>query len=187
LALRWAATSTTYSSIKGSHTKAYDISVCERMRFGYLMHTSFTFQILGHTPVYVVLYIEVTFVLDMFIYQRLPAYRIYVTHTLIVSTTYAWYARHTLNTLKVRYSYVIRTMSIHYACVHKVLWSIGVVLNIDNKFSWKVHTLLKICIRNTYAIVWLHLESGRSVKVLKVLAWRVLVTLTIFFFYKVIS
>jgi len=42
--------------------------------------------------------------LDMFkIYQRMQAYRLYVTHTLTIRTAYAGYARHTLNALEVRY------------------------------------------------------------------------------------
>ena len=46
--------------------------------------------------------------LDMFkIYQRMRAYRIYVTHTLAIRMAYAGYARHTLNTLKVCYSYAM--------------------------------------------------------------------------------
>jgi len=52
------------------------------------------------------------YVLDMFIYHRLRA-------------------RHTLNTLKVRYSYVTRSLSIHYSYVRKDLSSIGGVLNLD--------------------------------------------------------
>jgi len=51
--------------------------------------------------------------LDMFkIYQRMRTYRIYATHTLTIRTAYAGYARHTLNTLKVRYSYVMNTLLI---------------------------------------------------------------------------
>ena len=57
---------------------------------------------------YVVLYAEIKLFLDMFkIYERMRAYRIYVTHTLTIRTAYARYARHTLNTLKVCYSYVM--------------------------------------------------------------------------------
>jgi len=53
------------------------------------------------------------FFVDMFkIYQRMRAYRINVTHTLTIRTAYAGYARHTLNTLKVRYSYVMNTLVI---------------------------------------------------------------------------
>ena len=39
-------------------------------------------------------------------------YRIYVTHTLTIHTAYAGYANHTLNTLKVRYSYAMNTLLI---------------------------------------------------------------------------
>ena len=53
--------------------------------------------------------------LDMFkIYQRMRANRIYVTHTLTIRTAYAGYARHTLNTLRVRYSYVMNTLVIRW-------------------------------------------------------------------------
>jgi len=44
--------------------------------------------------------------------QNLSAFRIYVTHTLDIHTAYAGYARHTLNTLKVRYSYPMNTLLI---------------------------------------------------------------------------
>jgi len=40
----------------------------------------------------------ILFLLDMLkIYQRMPAYRIYVTHTLTIPMAYAKYARHTLD------------------------------------------------------------------------------------------
>ena len=44
------------------------------------------------------------------IYQRMQAYRIYVTHTQTIRMAYAVYARHTLNTLEVRYSYVVNML-----------------------------------------------------------------------------
>ena len=46
------------------------------------------------------------------IYQRMRAYRIYVTHTLTILTAYTRYASHTLNTLKVRYSYAMNMLLI---------------------------------------------------------------------------
>jgi len=69
------------------------------------------------------------------------AYRMYVTHTLTIRTAYTGYARHTLdihlihtlNTLKVRYSYVRGTLSIRYSYVCKGKWSIGGVYSCTYK------------------------------------------------------
>jgi len=99
------------------------------------------FQICWHRSVYAVLYTEVNRFLDMFkMYQRVRAYRIYVTHTL----TCAGHARHTLYVLKVRCSYVIRKLSIRHTYVCKGLWS-KVFLKFAYAFS--------ICICKAYAIV----------------------------------
>ena len=60
--------------------------------------------------------------------QRMRAYRIHVG-----------YARHTPNMLKVRYVYVIRTLSIRYTYVCKRPWSIGGILKFES--YKKNHTL----------------------------------------------
>jgi len=102
---------------KRSHTTAYDIRVCERISL-YVRHKWGTFLIRWQTSV---LYAETNFLGDIFkIYQRMRAHRIYVTHTLTMCTTHAGYARHTLYMLKLRYSCVLRTLSIQ-AC--KGVWS----------------------------------------------------------------
>jgi len=74
------------------------------------------------------------YVLDMFIYHRLLV-------------------RHTLNTLKVRYAYVTRSLSIHCSYVCKDLSSIGGVLNLGicayvKLVIWNVRriTISKMCI-----------------------------------------
>ena len=55
-------------------------------------------NLLTYVGVRCIIYAEIKLFLDMFkIYQRLRAYRIYVTHTLTIPTAYAGYARHTLN------------------------------------------------------------------------------------------
>jgi len=64
---------------------------------------------------YVVLYAETKLFLDMLkIYQRIRAYRIYVTHTLTIGTAYAGYARHTLITHKVHYAYACYNLHMQY-------------------------------------------------------------------------
>ena len=106
---------------KRSHTTAYDIRVCERISL-YVRHKWGTFLIRWQTTVYLVLYAETNLLFgETFkIYQRMRAHSIYVTHTLTKCTTHAGYARHTFYMLKLRYSCVLRTLSLQ-AC--NGLWS----------------------------------------------------------------
>ena len=72
--------------------------------------------------------------LDMFkIYQRMQACRIYVTHT---------------------YAYATNTF------VKPCSREAGLKVVRIRSFFWNLHTLSKICIRNAYAIVWLHLKAA---------------------------
>ena len=95
------------------------------------------------------LYAETKILLmDMFkIFQRMRAYRIYVTHMLTIRTAYAGYARHTLDT----YEYATHTLA--KACSREA----GLRVVRIRSLSEILHTLSKICIRNAYAIVGLHL------------------------------
>jgi len=108
--------------LKFSHNTAYGISVCERMpiRSQTLIYFRSTLGIrrvrskYADIPWLTLCYTQrPKYVLDMFkIYQRMQAYRIYVIHTLTIRTAYAGYARRTLYTQKLRYSYVMKTLSI---------------------------------------------------------------------------
>jgi len=105
-----------YRTLKWSHTTAYGISVRSqtliyvRTTLGILRVRSEYADIRRRTLCYTQ---RPNYFLDMFkMYQRMQAYRIYVTNTLTICITYAGYARHTLNTLKVRYLYVMNKLLI---------------------------------------------------------------------------
>ena len=88
--------------------------------------------------------------LDMFnIYQRMQAYRIYVTHTLTIRTAYAEYARHTLNTAKgtfpIRYEYATSTFV--KACLREAVLKVVRIMRFLEicmrflKCAYAMHTL----------------------------------------------
>ena len=63
---------------------------------------------------------------------RIKANSIYVTHTLTIHPTYAGLATHTLNTIRVRYTYVVRTLLTRYSYACKGLWAIAGFLNLKS-------------------------------------------------------
>jgi len=77
------------------------------------------------------------------IYQRMRAYSIYVTHTLGIRFIRSRYVTYTMYE---RCQYAFHTFV--KACGRQAGFKKTVFL--------KLHTLSKICIRNAYAIVWLH-------------------------------
>jgi len=105
--------------LKCSHTTVYGISVCEHM----LIHWQTLIYVRGMLGICRVRseYADIrqcmlcymqrpNYFLDMFkIYQRMRAYRIYVTHALTICTAYSGYARHALNMLLIRYEYAFHT------------------------------------------------------------------------------
>jgi len=114
-------TCTVYPSLKCSHTTAYGISVCERMliRSQTLIYVRGTLGIRSVRSEYADIrrcmfcYTQIpNYFLDMFkIYQRMRAYKIYVTYTLAIRMAYAGYARNTLDIRLILYLRWVHTMN----------------------------------------------------------------------------